>query len=374
MSNTSNLKVTFAAIDPYLTTNIVSPKEVNLKGKDRVQWGEKNAYPEYLLDLFKSVPTLRSIITGSADFVAGDDVTSSRPLNLRKDLPREVVHNLGLDFFLYGGFALQVIRDKKGDVAEIYYCDIRFLRTDKDNEVFYYSEKWTEGGRDAIVYPKFYPYKAEQWSKLTPEEKARNASSIYYYKDTHTQAYPSPCWAAAVKACEQERGIDDYHLNALENGFTSSMLVNFNQGVPSDEIKNEIERSFTEKFTGHQNAGRVMFSWNDSKDTMTTMQSVKVEDFGERYNSLAKHARQQIFTAFRAVPALFGLMNETTGFSEQEFAEAFKLYNRTRIKPVQRNITEAVEKIFGESVIEITPFEVEVNKSNAPVAEEKPVE
>ena len=362
------MRVKFAAIDPYLTTNIVSPKETKIKGRDRVDWGDRNSYPEYLLDLFKSVPTLRSIITGSADFVAGDDVKEIKPLNYKGDIPRELVHNLGLDYFLYGGFALQVIRDKSGAVAEVYYVDIRHLRTDKDNEVFYYSEKWTQGGRDALTYPKFMQIK--DWGKLTPEERSRNASSIYYFKDTHTQAYPNPCWSAAVKACEQERGIDDYHLNALENGFTSSMLVNFNQGVPSDEMKEEIEKAFTEKFTGHQNAGRVMFSWNDSKDTMTTMQSVKVEDFGERYNSLAKHARQQIFTAFRAVPALFGLMNETTGFSEQEFFEAFKLYNRTRIKPVQRAITDALERIFGESVIEIVPFEVDEPKKESPAEEE----
>ena len=170
------------------------------------------------------------------------------------------------------------------------------------------------------------------------------------------QAYPAPLYCAAVKACELERGITDYHVNALENAFTGSLVINFNSGVPTDEVKEEIERAFTEKFSGSQNGGRIAFSWNPNRESATTFQSVKVEDFGARYDALSKWARQQIFTAFQAVPALFGLMTETTGFSEQEFQQAFRLYNKTRVLPVQRRITDALELIFGAGVVTITPF------------------
>ena len=34
----------FAAIDQYVETYIVSPKETNLQGKDMVQWGDGDAY------------------------------------------------------------------------------------------------------------------------------------------------------------------------------------------------------------------------------------------------------------------------------------------------------------------------------------------
>ena len=89
------------------------------------------------------------------------------------------------------------------------------------------------------------------------------------------------------------------------NNFLTSLLINFNNGVPTDEVKEEIERAFTEKFSGSQNGGRIAFSWNPNRESATTFQSVKVEDFGARYDALSKWARQQIFTAFQAVPALF---------------------------------------------------------------------
>ena len=85
-----------------------------------------------------------------------------------------------------------------------------------------------------------------------------------------------------------------------------------------------------------------------------------MDDFADRYEALHKRSREQIFTAFRATPNLFGLMTETTGFNEQEFAEAFKLYNRTVVKPIQKVIVDAFDKIFGvDGSITITPFNLE---------------
>lgn len=360
--NSEKRHISFAAIDQYVETNIVLPTE-KVTNRDFVEWGKCNNYPDYLLDLYNNVSTLRSIINGNIDYVAGDDIKilplhnyENGVMNMRGDNIVEQVRNIVKDYNLYGGFALQIIRDHNGDVAEIYYIDMRFLRSNKENDVFYYNEHWDKGGRkDVIIYPKFI--KNLNWASLSDEERDRHASSILYVKNVHTQVYPAPMYAAAVKACEIERCIDNYHLNSIENGFTSSVIVNFNNGDPGDEIKREIEEEFTEKFSGHQNAGRILFSWNKSKDTEVTIGELKTEDFGAKYEALSKHSRQQIFTAFRANPNLFGIPTEGNGFSNEQYEESFTLYNRTQIEPVQNVIKMAYEKIYGiPDVMTIVPF------------------
>lgn len=367
MSNTKENKVlvSFSAIDPWLERNIVAPTEAPVRGKDYVSWGDFNSYPDYLLELVKTVPTLRSIIQGTVDFIVGDDATilplvegyAPGVMNKRGDTIAEQVEDLARDWMTYGGMALQVIRAFDGSVAEVYYIDIRFLRMNKEGDVFYYSEKWAERGRrDAIVYPAFRGDISEKWAGMTDEERDRNASSILYVKSTHSQVYPLPVYAASVKACEIERMVDDYHLSSIMNGFASSLIVNFNNGQPTDEMKEEIERDFDEKFTGAGNAGRVMFSWNKSKDNATTFEVPPVTDFGEKYKALAENSRQKIFTAFRAYPNLFGL-STSTGFNIEEFEQAFKLYNRTAVRPVQRLIADAYDRIYGQpGVLNIVPF------------------
>lgn len=365
-NNTMRTKVGFSAIDPYIERNMIAPTETQLHGRDWVQWGDGNGYPDYLLELYNSVPTLRSIVNGNVDYIGGN---GARLAKLIGDNPEGIVNKHGdtidaqirdiaRDFEIYGGYALQIIRNSLGEVAEIYYIDVRFLRCDKENSVFFYSEKWGNGTQDVIVYPAFMP--SIDWTRLTDEERDRHASSILYVKNQHTQVYPSPLYTASVKACEIERCIDDYHLNAINNGFVSSMIVNFNNGIPTDEMKEEIEDAFNEKFSGHQNAGRIMFSWNRSKESATEVITPNIEDFGDRYKALSEHSRQQIFTAFRANPNLFGIPTEGNGFANEQYAESFKLYNRTQIRPVQDNIIRAYDRILGGSGnVAIMPFSME---------------
>lgn len=368
-NDTSRVVVTFAAIDPFLEQNIVLPTEKQLKGHDMVEWGERNMYPEYLLDLSKTTPSLRSIINGTTDFIAGDnqailpikDTYGPGIMNAKGDTIRSQVESIARDYVTYGGFALEVIRGLDGTPVEIYYIDIRFIRSNKDNSVFYYCEKWKNGRKkDTIVRPAYQHITAEKWAEMTPADRGRVSASILFVKNTTTQVYPFPVYGAAVKACETERAIDDYHLNAINNGFVSSMIINFNNGIADDEIKKEIEKGINEKFCGHKNAGRVMCSWNPDVRNQTTITEPKIDNFGDRYQALAKHCRQQIFTAFRANPNLFGIPTENLGFSQEEYDGAFKLYNRTCVKPVQRIICDAYDKIYGKpGVLTIQPFTID---------------
>ena len=372
MSNTEQNKpararISFAAIDPYIDTNIISPVEKFVSAKDLMEWGTRNSYPDYLLDLYNNVPTLRAIINGNIDFIAGDDVsilplTQHLPngiMNNRGDHIREQIKDISKDYEIYGGFALQIIRNLIGEVAEVYYIDMRFLRTNKEGNVFYYCEDWSKSVRkDVVVYPAFMPNL--NWDALDDEARNRNASSILYVKNVHTQVYPAPLYAASIKACEIERLIDDFHLSDINNHFVSSAIINFNNGIPDDDVKEQIEREFTEKFCGASNGGRTAFSWNPNKESATDIVEFEVKDFGERYKTLSDHSRQQIFTAFRANPNLFGIPTEGNGFANEQYAESFKLYNRTQIKPVQRMIADAYDKIYGQpKVLTIVPFSMD---------------
>ena len=372
MSNTEQNKpararISFAAIDPYIDTNIILPVEKFVSAKDLMEWGTRNSYPDYLLDLYNNVPTLRAIINGNIDFIAGDDVSilpltqhlQNGIMNNRGDHIREQIKDISKDYEIYGGFALQIIRNLIGEVAEVYYIDMRFLRTNKEGNVFYYCEDWSKSVRkDVVVYPAFIPNL--NWDALDDEARNRNASSILYVKNIHTQVYPAPLYAASIKACEIERLIDDFHLSDINNHFVSSAIINFNNGIPDDDVKEQIEREFTEKFCGASNGGRTAFSWNPNKESATDIVEFEVKDFGERYKSLSDHSRQQIFTAFRANPNLFGIPTEGNGFANEQYAESFKLYNRTQIKPVQRMIADAYDKIYGQpKVLTIVPFSMD---------------
>lgn len=348
--NKKVLTVSFAAINPVVENLNITPDETRVPGKDYVFWGKKNDYPDFLRSLRRGASTLKSVINGCCDYVVGDRVTcvlpyDSKAMNKDGKTPRDFIWDLAQNEFTYGGFAFEVIRSEEGDIVEVYPLDLAFLRSNKECTVFYYSEDWTKkfGKKNDITLPKF-------------NHDAREVKeSVVYVKNVDYMIYPECPWEGSLIAAQLEMQIDQYHRNSMNNGFTASYIVNFNNGVPEDQVKEEIEKAFMKKFSGFQNAGRIMFSWNNSRESMTTVQELKASDFSDKYDALAKRSRQQIFTAFRANPNLFGIPTENLGFSSEEYDSAFKLFNRTVIQPVQQKIIAAMQAVYPFNVT-ITPF------------------
>lgn len=349
------LQVAFAATNKEWDEVIPQLVETD-SVKDYVLYGKDNQYPEYLYGLYNDVSTLKTIIEGTADYVIGDAVKCNikgfeTQINTKGDTLRELVRLCARDYLLYGGYAIQIIRNKVGDVRELYYMDFRYIRSSKKNDMFWYSEDFSKKyvrGNKTVVYPKFIPNAREV------------ASSILYVSNNKSTTYPIPRYSGSIKACEMERAIDTYQLSSIENGFGGSYIINFLNGIPTDEVKAEIEKNVNEKFCGASNAGRVLINFANSKDNATTLQKLDTTDFGEKYKAAAERAKNQIFTAFRAIPQLFGDMSAATGFNSQEFTESFKVFNRTVCKPIQQTICDSIDRIFGtDNSANITPFSLE---------------
>lgn len=346
------IAVSCAAIDRYTVQHIVLPTEKETRNGEYVEWGDGNRYPDYLRELYKTTATLNSVIKGSVDYVCGDGVQvryalQGERMNMQQQTPDAFVRELALSYFIYGGFAIQVIRSRTGDIAELYPLDLRHLRTSKEADVFYYSEDWMKRySRTRVnVYPKYI------------EGAVDVPTSILYVKNTSMQTYPEPLYEASVEACEIERGVCTYHLNSVRNGFAGSTIINFANGVPEDEIQAEIEKNVYEKFAGPENAGGTMLNFCEDREHAASVERIEAEDYADKHETAVKSSRQQIFTSFRANPNLFGIPTENLGFSSEEYSFAFKLYNRTQIRPVQKLICESVGKIMGDlTYMTITPF------------------
>ena len=355
------VQVQMIALDKMLDVDVVMPteKEVSQGDSKIMYWGVDNTFPEYLNRLKEGSTTLSTIIAGCVDYATGNEVTIDRQIgsfirnvvNRKGEDIRELARFAFEDYFTYGGFALQVIRDFNGEVADIYNVDLRDLRSNPDGDVFYYSEEWGRkySRKDkVIVYPAFMP-------------EGKTASSILYVRNSHRGVYPT-AFAGAVdtlKACETEMAISDYHINSISNGFMGSAIIKFNNGQPDAEQKEEIERDINEKFAGNRNGGRMLVTFADDKDHNAEVQLLDIQDYGDKFTTLQKTVRQTIFTAFRGNPNLFGIPTDSLGFSAEEYESAFRLFNRTMIAPAQKMFTDAFTKIFKqENVVSITPFSI----------------
>lgn len=348
----------FAAIDKRVVNNIPRLTQEEVRGKGYIAYGENNLYPQYLYGLYQDVTTLKTIIDGTSNFCGGDDVRCNVPgfttMNRKGDTPRNMFRWLSRDYLLYGGFSVEIIRNLGGKVSEIYYKDFRNIRTDKKNEAFWYSEDYDKKyvrTTKTLVYPKFM-------------RDADAAASILYVKNDIGSTYPIPRWSGAIKAAEIEKHIDNLHLNSLENGFMGSYLISFNNGLPTDEQRAEIEKAIESKFCSTDNAARILITYANNEENAVSVERLDITDFSDKYKAAAERSRDQLYCAFQAIPQLFGNMAASTGFNEIEFQKSWDLYNRVVVRDIQTVICDAFDHVFGiKDSMSVKPFSIEENNN-----------
>ena len=351
--NTENdrISVSFLATNQIIEENVIKPVEKEMRNGEMVYWGELNNYPQYIEDLYLNVSTFKSIIDGATDYICGNDIILNIPdmINKKGHTIKDIIKFIAKDLVKYGGFALNIVKNKLGTVAEIYYIDFKKVRTNKDHTKFYYTDDWTKS------YGRLKCTEIESFWSGAP-------SSILYYTNDVNYTYPIAPISAAVNSCEMSKMISQLHYNDLNNGFNASYIVNFNNGKPTDEQKSEIEHNFYNKFCGPLNTSRPLLSFNNNKTQETTITKIESNDFDKKYDTLVEYTRQDIFTAFRCSPILFGIEQENIGFNNQEYNEAYQLWYRTFIQPRQQIIKDMFDKIFNvENCIDIEKFNLSLD-------------
>lgn len=344
-----NKKLQFSVVNPQSANISNDLVEVKVNNTDYVYYGTDNKYPNYLLDCYLKCSSLSSIIQGTVDYINGEGIETTSSflngeINQKGQTLDELLSKLYVDYMIFGGFAIQVFRDINGNVTDLIWLDFSKCRTNSDETKIYYSNDWGKSSANAIEY--------DSYSK-------KSTNSIFYYKGTKTRGvYPIPIYNAALMSIETQIEIKKFHKNSILNNFNANVLININSGIPTEEEKKEIEKKIENKFTGSENSGKFLMSYNDSKESATEIIRLESDNFDEKYQALNTSSIQDIFIAFRAIPSLFGLMTETTGFSSQEFNEAFKLYNKVTISPIQQMFENIIYKITGETFKHI-PFKLD---------------
>lgn len=336
----------------YQSYEPVLSEESVVKGSDYVKWGKNNDYPNYIWDTYNNCATLQSVINGSSDYTFGNGIINNTGIdeeNIHGDTIEDIVQKIVIDRWIFGGFALQVKYNTLGNIISIAYLDFRNCRTNEDCTEIYTSKKWN----------RWTSASENKFKAFNPETGAQDGVQIFYYKGSKTRSvYPLCEYNASLISAEIQIKTQNFHYEELLNNFTGSAIVNFNNGSPTEEIKRDTEERLNEKYSGSRNAGRILLSWNESKDKATTIERLQPDNLDTRYKDVEQSSRENIFVSMRANPILFGLPT-STGFADQNFSEAFELFNKTQIAPKQKEIERAFKKIFNkDNVIKFKPFTI----------------
>lgn len=334
--------------------------EKKVSGKDFYFWGDKNQMPYYLYGLYEKSSLMQSIINTTINFIVGNSIESLIKPN-EDETWEDLIKNLSLDYMLYGGFAIQVMYNKAGQIKEIGWLDMRKCRSDEEHRKVFYSKEFNE--RKSC--PQVIEF--QTWKR---GEEYRNTSAVFFYTGSKRTVYPLPRYSGSIPAIETSIRIDNFHLNAIRNNFNGNFIINFNNGIPADDVKKELEKKVADKFCGDENAGKFLLVFNDSKENGVTVERIQDDQFDKKYEALKTQTITSIFTGFSAPQQLFGYALSGNVFNKNEYQEAFDLYSRLQVLPIQNLFKRVFESIYGqENIIEFTPFELSVEANDENVEE-----
>jgi hypothetical protein len=334
-----------------------SPEVVENTKHEWVEYGEDNDYFQFLIDRYNGSATNNAAINGICEMIYGRglDATDSKEkpedyAQMKSLFTKECMKKVCYDYKMMGQAAVQVIYTKdRSRIAQVNHIPVETLRAEKakDGRVqgFYYHPKWSDLKRDE--QPKRIPAFGSSKDALEILYIRPYKAGFYYYSPVDYQG--------GLQYAELEEEIANYHLNNIQNGLQPSMLINFNNGTPSKEIRDEIERAIYEKFSGSSNAGKFILAFNDSKELAATIEPVTINDAHQQYEFLANEAMTKVMVSHRIVsPMLVGIKDKTgLGNNAQELETASLLMDNTVIRPMQVTILDELQRILEYNEIDL---------------------
>jgi hypothetical protein len=351
MENKNKNSIRFVQMNSY-----TSPIVKEVKSKDWVEYGDNNLYFEHLIDRYNGSPTNNACINGISQMIFGRgidaiDASLKDYTEFKMLIKDEDVEKISSDLKLLGNAAIQVVYNiDHTKILEVEHFPVQTLRAGKANE-------------DGVIEHYYYFH---DWSKLKRTDKpepicafgtSNSGCEILYIKPYKAgfYYYSPPDYQGGLQYAELEEEISNYHLNNILNGLAPSMLINFNNGIPDEDMQATIEADVQRKYGGTSNAGRFILAFNDKPEEKATLEAVQLSDAHNQYQFLSDESMRKIMVAHRVVsPMLLGIKdNSGLGNNAEELKTGSILMDNVVVRPFQDLIIKNIDKILSFNKVNV---------------------
>lgn len=337
------------------------PEFKEVKSKDWILYGEDNKFPQQLLYLYNKSSNHNAIINGKVIYIFGKGFEQGNvQVNPMGETYNKVFKKFIHDIEIFGGGRLEVLW-LMGGKAELRHIPFHYLRRAKEKNGYWYSKNW-----EKYTQPEFRPVFVPDF-----DDKNKKGAQILAYNEYRpgVEEYPLPGYFGALNDIETDVEISKYNLSIIKNGMFASKMIVFNNGEPTKETKQKIERDFKNKFAGSENSGNFMLVFNTDPAKAPIINDLSTTDLDKLFDQLNKTTQSEIFSAHLVTsPMLFGIKTEGQLGGRSEIVEAYEIFKNTYINDKQQAIEEVdkmLAPLVGVTSSKIIPVEPISEKLNA---------
>jgi hypothetical protein len=321
--------------------------------KGWVKYGDDNLFPQYLIDLANSSAVHGALVNSIALMIYGDgiELQGADQLYIQKIGLNKELRKCCLDLKLQGGFYLEchwsLDRSYVSKVAHVPYEEIRSGQMNEDGEVtsFYHSFNW-EKPKDSEIT------EIAAWSPDSRNEEPVQLLACKLFT-AGSKYYPKPDYIGSVNWIEVDKQIAIFHNSNLSNGLAPSFMVNFKNGVPTEEEQDAIMTELSRNLQGATNAGKYLVNFADSGSESPDITVFDTSNLSDQYQFLSTESTDKIIIGHRVTsPALFGVKTAGQLGATEELKTATLIFDKNVILPFREVVNEAINTILNNSGVE----------------------
>jgi len=384
-------------MDNILVLTFAEAKQPEYKEKNGVgfiQYGDRNDYPNYLVDLFNKSAKHNAIVKSKVHYITANGWTSSEEARTfvekvnRTESLEDLTRKVSLDTEIFGGYYLEIIWNDQGQLAEIWHIDYTKIRTNKDNTQFWYKEDWKDNKEEAKVYTAFNP---------NAESKVKQILYVKEYRP-NMGIYSLPAYFGALNYIESDIEISKHVLGNAQTGFSASKLITLPNGEPSDDEKKNIEQRFTKRFSG-SDGKKFILSFVTDPQRKPIIDDLGASDITkEDFQKVDELIQTNIFSGHQiTTPSIFGIATPGKLGSRSEMRDGYEIFKNTYVNSKQMHLesvfnmlaklrgitdpelkiipTEAIGLELSENILkEIAPKEWLLEKAGIDISKYEPVQ
>lgn len=317
------------------------PEYREKRGEGYIQYGEKNDYPQYLIDLFNKSAKHNAIVRSKVHYICGNGWAGNqefiRNVN-RTETLNDLTKKVSMDIEIFGGAYLEIIWgvDK---IAEIWHVDYSKIRTNKDNSQFWYKSDWKDRSEVSKVYNAFNPKYAE-------------GNQIYYIKEyrPNISAYSLPSYFGALNYIESDIEVSKHVLGNAKTGFSASKLITLPNGEPSPDEQRQVSKQFKDTYTGADGI-KYMLSFVTDASRKPIVDDLGASDLTkEDFANVDSLIQVNIFSGHQiTTPSIFGIAQAGTLGSRSEMQDGYEIFRNTYVNAKQQSLESTFNMLCGYS-------------------------
>lgn len=299
--------------------------------------------------------------TGDSEYKLLNDFIT-KPVNGNDEFLIDVLKSAEEDYLNYGFGLIELVKNRKGELAELYYFPSYEARIVLDQKA-----KGAMGDKISIIQ-LLTTTEAARFPLFSEKNFKEYDSTVMLIRNINPfdRFYGFPEWYPATAKLALARSIDEYNIRSFKNDLMISFVIVVEGGELATGQDEAIKNFLQANYKGVQNASRALMLQSDNPDVKIHIEKVQKDGREGSFQATQNNAIDSIVISHGVVGSLLGISKPGKLGNTSENYDLFRVMNETVIKPEQTKIAAKINNIIniglGITKFKLVPKELSFEK------------